>query len=69
MGTIKVKIKDRKKLRQFLDLLNDLDYVEVLTENSSRKESKEGDLFSIAGMWENRDISLQEIRDKAWRRK
>jgi len=29
MGTIKVKIKDRKKLRQFLDLLNDLDYVEV----------------------------------------
>ena len=69
MGTITVKIKNRKKLQHFLDLINDLDYVEVLPEKSNHKKLKEADLFSIVGMWEGRDISLQDIRDKAWRRK
>lgn len=68
MGTIKVKIKDRQKLQHFLDLIKELDYAEVLTEKSNRRTKKEGDLFSLVGMWENRDISLQEIREKAWRR-
>jgi hypothetical protein len=69
MGTITVKIKNRKKLQNFLDIINELDYVEVLPEKSNRSNKKEkGDFFSVAGMWENRDISLQIIREKAWRR-
>ena len=52
-----------KKIRVIL--LEDVNpAAEALPENESTTAA---DFFSCVGLWENRDISLQSIRTKAWR--
>jgi len=52
---------ENKKVKQFIDLLQSLDYVEV-------KNVKEKDFKKFAGMWKSRNISLETIREKAWKK-
>ncbi len=70
METITLKIKDKNKFEHFMTFLKDLDYVEVLDKDASHKDQKatkvDGDFFALAGMWENRAISAEELRAKAW---
>ncbi|MGK6350966.1 hypothetical protein [Parapedobacter sp. DT-150] len=71
MDTITLKIKNKKKLNHLLSFLKDLDFVEVLQDTSPTKEKRnvkrnEDDFFALAGMWEGRDISAEELRAKAW---
>ena len=62
------------KLSTFLAFIKDLDYIEVLTsEVDSTKPSEKSsspaetdDFLALAGIWEDREISLEEIRSKAW---
>lgn len=73
MDTITLKIKNREKLDHFLAFIKDLDFVEVLSDNAEKKISKEkkskDDFFSLAGIWENRDIDAEQLRAKAWPKK
>ena len=32
------------------------------------KKNKESSLFDMTGIWENSDITLEKIREKAWKR-
>jgi hypothetical protein len=38
---------------------------ESLTTNTSKKENN---FFDIVGLWEGTDISIEKIREKAWRK-
>lgn len=73
MGTITLKIKNKKKLNHFLAFIKDLDFVEVLQDSQSAKqktkhveEENSDDFFALAGIWENRDIDADDLRAKAW---
>ncbi|SEL83704.1 hypothetical protein [Parapedobacter koreensis] len=73
MDTITLKIKNKKKLNHLLAFLKDLDFVEVLQSapdlEQDEKTTSKGDFFALAGMWEGRDITAEELRAKAWPKK
>ncbi len=37
-------------------------------EKSNNKNNKESSLFDMTGIWENSDITLEKMREKAWKR-
>ena len=72
MTRLQIKIKDADKAIIVLNLLKELPFVEIEKSEEektakSTKERKEGfaDLF---GIWEGREVSLSDIRKKAWSR-
>ena len=73
MDTITLKIKNRKKLNHLLAFLRDLDFVEVLQNTPGVEQEKKttgnDDFFALAGMWEGRDLTAEDLRTKAWPRK
>ena len=69
METVTLKIKSKSKFQHFLTFIKDLNYVEVLKKEPVKKKrntAAENDFFALAGMWENRDISAEDLRSKAW---
>ena len=38
-------------------------------DNSENEKEVKAEMSKIFGLWEGRDISLEKLRDKAWRRK
>ena len=71
MEEIVIRIKDKKKARALANFLQTLDFVETVTTSASgiaqkSHHAKKGDFFSLAGIWEGRDTSLESIRQKAW---
>ena len=74
MKDIHVKINDDGKIPVVLNLLKELPFVEVEEESETRSEEGKnnqasfGDLADIFGIWEKREITLESIREKAWKR-
>lgn len=73
MKKLTLTIADHK-LQTFLAFIRDLDYVEVLTSDTSSEQpsvetpsdAQPDDFLALAGMWEDRDISAEELRAKSW---
>jgi hypothetical protein len=72
MATLNIKIKDNEKADIVLQLLRELPFVEIdgdikkqAGKSSGKRKGKLEDLF---GIWENRNISLSNLREKAWNR-
>ncbi|WYL95954.2 MAG: hypothetical protein HEQ35_20945 [Gloeotrichia echinulata IR180] len=51
------------KLLTSLDFVNS---VEIIEDKPTISDDEE-DFFSLAGLWENRDITTESIRQEAWR--
>lgn len=80
MLTKTIEIRDNKAL-QLLKSLESINFIKVMESNASDdkatfllglkpKNSSIGDTFSdLKGIWKDRDISLEQLRDKAWSRK
>ncbi len=67
---ITLDIKNESKKEKFLNFLSTLDYIEIKSEeNSSDKipTLKNNKFKEFAGLWENRDINIKTIREKAWK--
>jgi hypothetical protein len=76
MEQIIVQVKDKHKAQILLELLTDLDFVTAVKTNTAEDEDMQTmtpvqalDFFELAGLWENRDINLQSIRQQAWPRR
>jgi hypothetical protein len=73
MTRLHIKIKDDEKAIIVLNLLKELPFVEI-EESADKKtgaKSGKGDKGSVAdlfGIWEDRKITLSDIRKKAWDR-
>jgi len=68
MQRLIIHIKDDSKLNALITLLNEIKFIEVEREEKGASGlSRKGDLRKLFGIWENRDISLADIRQKAWR--
>jgi len=72
MEKITIQVKDRNKAAILFELLQSLDFVELVSINQDQAETvtenQYADFFSLAGLWEGRDIQLDTIRQKAWPR-
>lgn len=76
MEQITIIVHDERKARSLLDLLRSLDFVSILDDDdvavpvteSDTQSSHEEEFFAAAGIWKDRDISLDSLRTEAWPR-
>lgn len=71
MNEITIQINDRYKMSALLNFLETLDFVENIRSAEfpiavDKKTNKEEDFFALAGLWADREITLNSIRQKAW---
>jgi hypothetical protein len=69
MEQLIVRVADKKKAEMLLKILSSLDFVnsvEVMEDNANISEDEQ-DFFSLAGLWENRNVTTESIRQEAWR--
>ena len=66
---VTLNIKNESKKDSFLNFLATLDYIEIKSEQNIKKNNSENkDKFKdFAGLWQDRDITLKDIREKAWK--
>ena len=73
MEQITIQVSDRRKARVLKDFLKSLDYVEKITIANLRipasARTKKSDFFVMAGIWADRDITLETLRQSAWPRR
>ena len=71
MQRIIINVKDDKKINILLNFLNEIKFIDVEKEKKEKKEkkivSRTGDFRKLFGIWKSREISLADIRKKAWR--
>ncbi|MBN1148457.1 MAG: hypothetical protein JXA78_14450 [Anaerolineales bacterium] len=75
MEQIVVQVKDKEKAKVLFELLTALDFVDsVKTSGTEEAEAdtiaweESSDFFSLAGLWQDREVTLESIRQKAWPR-
>ncbi len=72
MTHLHIKIKDSKKASIVFDLLKELPFVEIeKTENQKQRKPAKKQLKNVEelfGLWKDREISIDNIRKKAWDR-
>lgn len=68
MQRLVIHVKDDAKFNALMSVLNEINFIEVEREAKGNSGlSLHGDLRKLFGIWEKRDISLADIRQKAWR--
>lgn len=68
MQRLIIHVKDDAKINALMSILNEINFIEVEREEEETSGlSRKGDLRKLFGIWKNRDISLADIRQKAWR--
>jgi len=67
MSKVIIDIMDKSKEKPFLDFLKSLPFIKV-QEDFFEKTGGENNLKEIFGIWKGRDITQDEIRNKAWNR-
>ena len=71
MKQITLNVSD-EKLNIFLEFIQDLNYVEILSsglemESFRNNQNSSGeDFFALSGMWKDRNVTQEKLREKAW---
>jgi DNA-binding MarR family transcriptional regulator len=72
-----IEIKDNKAFK-ILKSLESIDFIEIKNKPANmnrlnillslkpKNQAKVESFFDLKGLWKNRDITLKQIRDKAW---
>ena len=70
MESLTIYIKNKEQFEFLYQFLQHLDFVIMPTSNSKKKitQPKEYSIFNSAGIWENRNITQEQLRAKAWKR-
>ena len=69
MEQLIIKVADKEKAQMLLAIISALDFVnsvEVIKDKTTISDDEE-DFFSLAGLWETRNITTESIRKEAWR--
>jgi hypothetical protein len=68
---VTLDIKNESMKDSFLNFIKTLDYIEIKDEiqKSALSNNKKNNKFSeFAGMWSNNDVTIDTIREKAWKK-
>jgi hypothetical protein len=69
MEQLIVRVANKEKAEMLSQILTALDFVnsvEIIEENPSLADDEQ-EFFAMAGLWENRTITIDSIRQEAWR--
>lgn len=71
MEQITIQVKSKQKAQVLMNFLKTLDYIENVSAShpsifQPKGKVNEKDFFDLAGLWSDRDITLESIREKAW---
>jgi hypothetical protein len=53
---------------KFVDFLKTLTYVRLKNENKTDRLTDKSDFLEFSGLWKDRDINLEHLREKAWKK-
>ena len=68
MQRIVINVKDDKKINALVSFLNEINFIDVEKEKKRKSAaSRKGDLRKLFGIWSAREITITDIRKKAWR--
>ena len=62
---IVINVVSEEKAKHLIEILKEIPYVKDIKVESEKKEGKP-DFESIFGIWKDRDITIENIRKKAW---
>ena len=65
---ISLHIKDESISKKILDFLASFQKEDIQIETIDEKQEEKNSLASFAGMWKDRDIDINTIRESAWKR-
>ncbi len=68
MGKIVINIKDKSKEQIIISLLKEFSFIEIKELKKDRRARKTSDFRKLFGIWEGREISLRDLREKSWQR-
>lgn len=75
MEQIVVQVKNKEKAKVLLELLAALDFVDSVKTSEAKEADGEStvreemaDFFALAGLWQDREVTIKSIRQKAWPR-
>ena len=63
---ITIRVKNKTRAEKLIEFLKELPYVEM--GEKKKQVKKRNDFKQLFGLWKDRDISLEKIRDSAWKR-
>lgn len=68
MTSLLINIKDDSKTEDVIRFLKDIDFLEIIEQNDvSTEKNNKNTLSDAFGIWSKKNITLDEIREKAWR--
>ena len=68
MQRIVINVKDDKKINALVSFLSEINFIDVEKEKKRKSAaSRKGDLRKLFGIWSAREITITDIRKKAWR--
>ncbi len=65
---ISLHIKNESISKKILDFLSSFQKEDIQIETINEKQEDKNSLASFAGMWKDRDIDIDDIRESAWKR-
>jgi len=79
MERLIVEVNSSKNIEFLLELLKKFDFVNRIEKEKTKKKSRkknmpiewaknDADIMSLAGIWKNKPRTIEEIREKAWKR-
>jgi len=68
METLTIKVKNKEYLKFLYKILKSFDFVELPEIEKTSAHKVTHDFFSSAGLWKDRNISQESLRDKAWKK-
>ena len=68
MKKLQITVSDEQTKNLVIRLLHSIDGVVISEKRSVHAPDPASSLKSLAGIWKDRDVSLQDIRNKAWKR-
>jgi hypothetical protein len=68
MQTLRVTVNDDRTKQLLLRMLGTMDGVQVKETRQVGQRNAGNALLQLCGIWKDRDISIDDIRKKAWKR-
>ena len=66
MQKITLTVKDESKINFFLELIKQFDFIEV--QRSAKRKTDDYNFFASAGLWKDRNMDSNQLREQAWKR-
>jgi hypothetical protein len=67
MESLTIYVKKKEQIEYLYQFLQHLDFVVLPASPSQVDGNEEYNFFKSAGLWENRDITQDDLRTKAWK--